>query len=86
VSAKVAVFCDGDFWHGRDWDSRRARLATGSNSAYWLAKIARNMERDRQADLELQSRGFTVLRFWETDLKRDVSSAVNAILAVLDKA
>ncbi len=44
--ARVAVFCDGDFWHGRDWTERREKLQAGANGAYWIAKIESNMRRD----------------------------------------
>lgn len=46
--ARVVVICDGDFWHGRDWESRRAKLSTGWNASYWIAKIASNIEQDRR--------------------------------------
>jgi DNA mismatch endonuclease Vsr len=45
-SARIAVFCDGDFWHGRDWERLKEELARRHNSTYWLAKISRNRERD----------------------------------------
>src|SRR6266446_6323651 len=44
LRARIAVFCDGDFWHGRDWESRRQKLGRGTNSAYWLAKIQANID------------------------------------------
>jgi DNA mismatch endonuclease (patch repair protein) len=45
---RLAVFVDGDFWHGRDWEARRRKLAAGHNASYWLAKIGYNRERDRR--------------------------------------
>ena len=45
---KLAVFCDGDFWHRHDWNSRKAKLAQGANSGYWIQKIERNMQRGRR--------------------------------------
>jgi DNA mismatch endonuclease, patch repair protein len=50
VSARVVVFCDGDFWHGRNWEERVAKLVGGANASYWIAKISSNMERDRGHD------------------------------------
>ena len=70
-SARVAVFCDGDFWHGRDWEKRIAKLEQGTNADYWIAKISRNMERDRAYTLRLTDEGWKVLRFWERDILRD---------------
>ena len=69
--ARVAVFCDGDFWHGRDWPMRRARLEQGANAAYWLAKIGRNIERDLRNTALLEQTGWHVIRLWETDIRRE---------------
>ena len=65
---RVAVFCDGDFWHGRHWTKNKARLAAGPNAAYWVAKIARNRERDKICQRQLRQTGWCVLRFWESDI------------------
>lgn len=81
--ARIAVFCDGDFWHGRDWESRRQKLSRGTNSEYWLAKIQRNMERDRQNTQRLQEMGWTVLRFWESQIRSDVAEVARAVLGTL---
>lgn len=67
-SARLAVFCDGDFWHGRNWARRSKRLASGANAGYWLRKIERNMERDLERQQTLEAMGWAVLRFWETDI------------------
>jgi DNA mismatch endonuclease (patch repair protein) len=73
--AKVAVFCDGDFWHGRDWLARSAKLSQGTNARYWLAKIEANMERDARNTALLQQAGWQVVRLWELDIKRDPRGA-----------
>lgn len=67
---RVAVFCDGDFWHGRDLVRRLNRLAAGHNAAYWTAKICANVERDARNTKALEKLGWTVLRFWEGDIVR----------------
>ena len=65
---KVAVFVDGDFWHGRPWfESGRAPKA---NRAAWLRKFGRNRRRDRRADSELLRMGWLPLRFWGSDVDR----------------
>src|SRR6266487_2252622 len=66
--ARVAVFCDGDFWHGKNWAGRRKRLERGANPQYWLAKIRGNMKRDRTHTRGLEELGWTVLRFWESQI------------------
>src|SRR6201991_1052779 len=63
-SARLVVFCDGDFWHGRRWKQRRDRLDRGANAPYWTAKIAANMERDRRNNHTLRATGWTVIRLW----------------------
>lgn len=86
IRARVAVFVDGDFWHGRDWESRRQKLQAGSNPDYWIAKIQRNMERDRETTSRLQGLGWTVLRFWESEIQAVPHEAVKKIGAALTSA
>lgn len=81
--ARLAIFCDGDFWHGRDWESRRQKLSRGTNSDYWLAKIQRNIERDRQNTLQLKEMGWTVLRMWESEIRADLPGLVRRVIDVL---
>ena len=71
LGARVVVFCDGDFWHGRDLNARLAKLAAGHNASYWVAKIRANVERDRRHDAALTADGWKVLRFWERDIVAD---------------
>lgn len=73
---RLVVFCDGDFWHGRNLEARLAKLEGGHNAAYWVKKISRNVERDRAHDAELRAKGWRVLRLWEGDVMRDVQIAV----------
>ena len=73
-SAKVVVFCDGDFWHGRNWQSRKKKLRSGSNPVYWIRKIESNKARDRRRNQELSELGWSVIRVWETDIVKDTKS------------
>jgi DNA mismatch endonuclease (patch repair protein) len=77
--ARVLVFCDGDFWHGRNWSRLKAQLRLRHNSAYWVAKISRNRERDKQLNCLLEQQGWQVLRVWETDIKTDPASIALSI-------
>lgn len=77
---RVAVFCDGDFWHGRNWRERRQRLSEGSNPSYWTQKIAANMRRDQRQTAELQANGWLVLRLWETDIRSDTTRAATVVV------
>ena len=81
--AQFAVFCDGDFWHGRNWRVLRRNLARGTNAAYWCAKISRNIKRDKEITSLLKNSGWRVLRVWESDTKknpREVATEVRKIL------
>jgi DNA mismatch endonuclease, patch repair protein len=81
---RVVVFCDGDFWHGRKWESRKRRLQRGSNSDYWIAKIEANRRRDRRQRDLLKRAGWLVLRVWETDVFKDPSRLVLKIVRSLE--
>jgi DNA mismatch endonuclease, patch repair protein len=75
---KIAVFVDGAFWHGHP-----SRYKPGRSGPDWDAKIQRNMERDREVESLLRDRGWTVLRFWDFELRKDPEPAVTAIRAAL---
>jgi len=83
--ARLAVFCDGDFWHGNNWPERKRKLEGGHNAAYWIAKIERNVERDRENDARLAATGWRVLRFWESEIRADPARVAARVVAVLDQ-
>jgi len=83
VSKRIAIFCDGNFWHGKDWKDRKQKLSKGANASYWILKIEANMSRDKRVNRELQSRGWKVLRYWESDIINNVESIVSLIEATL---
>lgn len=78
---KVAVFVDGDFWHGRNWPERRKRLQR--NRDYWIRKIEGNIARDRRVDTALANRGWSVVRLWSEDVRRDIESCVTAVITTV---
>ena len=75
----LAIFCDGDFWHGRDWKRQSEQLSKGSNPDYWTQKVLANRERDIRNNSTLLALGWTVLRFWETDIRRSPEATVDVI-------
>jgi len=79
---KVAVFIDGEFWHGYNWEEKRQTIKR--NRAYWIPKIERNMERDRENTLKLQEKGWLVLRFWEQRLKKEFNVCLALITEAID--
>ena len=80
---KIAIFCDGEFFHGKDWEALRKRLEKSDNSSFWISKISRNMERDDDIDKRLLFEGWTVIRFWGKDIKRNTDECVKAIEEII---
>ena len=66
ANRKIAVFCDSEFWHGYDWENRKADFK--SNRDFWIPKIERNMERDKEVTAALEADGWIVLRYWGKDI------------------
>lgn len=79
---KIAIFCDSDYWHGYDWENRNQRIK--SNRDYWVPKIERNMERDREVTATLQDEGWLVLRFWEWQIRKQLDECVEAVLQSIE--
>lgn len=83
---KVVIFCDGDFWHGHNWALRGlSSLDEELNgySGFWKEKILRNIQRDSEISKDLTSMGWTVIRIWESDIKKDVNKCVELIKDVM---
>lgn len=76
---RVVIFCDGDFWHGRNWRTLKKKLETGNNAAYWIAKISTNMKRDKRNTILLEELGWRVIRVWEKDIKQNLSEIASRI-------
>lgn len=76
---KIAIFCDSEFFHGKDWEILKPRLEKGKNPDYWVAKISRNMERDKETDQQLRFMGWTVIHFWGKDILKDVDACITVI-------
>ena len=81
--AKIAIFCDGDFWHGHNWAVRgMASLEEELNSysEFWRSKILSNIERDSKNTLALTEAGWIVIRLWESDIRKDLTSCITTII------
>ena len=83
IGKKVAVFCDSEFWHGYDWDNRKNDFK--SNQDFWIPKIERNMERDKEVNAILESEGWTIIRFWGKEIKKDVKACADIVEEALGK-
>jgi DNA mismatch endonuclease vsr len=74
---KVAVFCDSEFWHGYDWKNKNKEIKT--RREFWIPKIERNMERDREVTEYLEADGWTVIRFWGKQIKQNPISCADIV-------
>ena len=74
---KIAIFCDGEFWHGKNWETKKNTIK--SNREYWLPKIERNIMRDNKNDKKLENMGWTVFRFWGNEINKNLAGCVNEI-------
>ena len=74
---KIAIFCDGDFWHGYNWEQSQNEIK--SRRDFWLPKIERNMQRDAEVTARLQEQGWTVLRFWGHEIKKELNISIKII-------
>lgn len=76
---KIAIFCDSEFFHGKDWEVLKPRLEKSNNSQYWISKISRNRERDDEINKRLLFEGWTVIRFWGNDIQKNVDECVRVV-------
>lgn len=74
---KFAIFVDGEFWHGRDWETKKDKIKT--NVEFWHKKIERNIERDKEVNKKLQEEGWTVLRFWDSEVTKQLDRCIEEI-------
>ena len=77
IGKKIAVFCDSEFWHGYNWEERKKDFK--SHQEFWIPKIERNMERDAEVTAKLESEGWTVIRFWGNEIKKDTAQCADII-------
>lgn len=81
---KIAIFVDGEYFHGKDWSiGQRDKVASGTNSQYWLSKIERNIQHDREIDAALNGLGWNILRFWSRDVLKNTDDCVVAVEAAI---
>ncbi len=74
---KIAIFVDSEFFHGKDWENQKNRFK--SNQEFWQKKIERNMQRDIEVNSYLMEHGWTVIRFWSTEIKNNLEDCIAKI-------
>lgn len=81
IGKKIAVFCDSEFFYGFDWEIRSKEIK--SNREFWIPKIEKNIQRDKDVTDKLKKDGWIVLRFWGNEIKNDVSGCADKIESVI---
>ena len=76
---RIAIFCDSEFWHGKDWEVLKPRLLKSKNPEYWVRKIERNRERDGEVEKKLLFMDWTVIRFWGREILKDTDQCIRVI-------
>ena len=80
---KIAIFCDSEFWHGFEWEIKKAKITV--NKQYWVDKIERNMARDLEINQKLSQDGWIVLRFWGKYIKKNPETCVQTVINTINK-
>ncbi|WP_396591121.1 very short patch repair endonuclease [Allomuricauda sp. R78024] len=80
---KTIIFIDGEFWHGYNWQERKDKIKT--NREFWIPKIERNIQRDKEVNAALENLGYTIFRFWETDIKKNLDTCLQKVITSLRK-
>ncbi len=81
-SKRFVVFIDGEFWHGFKWEEKKPKIK--ANRGFWIPKIERNMQRDRENDRQLMKMGYKVFRFWEYEIKKETGECLKQVLEYLE--
>lgn len=76
---RIAIFCDSEFFHGKDWNVLREKVGKGNNGRYWIKKIQENIKRDEDVDKKLSLMGWTVIHFWGKDILKNTDECIKVI-------
>lgn len=84
IGKKIAIFCDSEFWHGYDWENKKKEFK--SRQDFWIPKIERNLQRDKEVTEGLKKDGWKVIRFWGKEIKNDVARCADIIEKALGES
>lgn len=76
---RIAIFCDSEFFHGKDWEVLKPRIESGKNPEYWVSKIQKNMERDQEKDKQLLFQDWIVIHFWGKEILKNTDECIRVI-------
>lgn len=77
----IAIFIDGEFWHGYDWENKKQKLKR--NREYWVEKIEENIARDKRVDQELRGMNWTPIHFWTKEVEKNLDGCVSTIAELI---
>lgn len=77
VGKKIAVFCDSEFWHGYDWENKKHEIKT--RQEFWIPKIERTIERDKEVTQALEEQGWLVMRFWGKEIQKNCAACADKV-------
>lgn len=80
---KIAIFCDSEFWHGKDWDSNKNCFKT--NIEFWNRKIECNINRDGIVNSRLLNEGWIIIRFWGREITFNTTECVKKVTDEIEK-
>ncbi len=80
---KVAIFIDGEFWHGYNWEEKKKKIK--ANRDYWIPKIERNIARDKKHNRQLRKQGWSVLRFWGSGVKKNPEKCLRKVMRAIER-
>lgn len=83
TKCKVAIFCDSEFFHGKEWEVLRTKVEKGNNGTYWVKKIQENINRDNEVDKKLNCLGWTVIHFWGKDILKNIDDCIKVVEEVI---
>lgn len=83
IDKKIAVFVDGEFWHGFRWKQKKKKIK--DNRDYWIPKIERTIVRDRRNNRQLKKAGWQVIRFWEHQITKSLLKCTKKIKRLMKK-
>lgn len=79
IKYKIAIFCDSEFFHGKNWEVLKPQLEKGKNADFWIEKISKNQQHDDDINKQLQFLGWTVIRFWGKDIMKKTDECIQVI-------
>ena len=79
---KIAIFCDSEFFHGKDWDSHKNDFK--NNKEFWINKIEKNIKRDEEVNAFLQNNGWSVIRFWGKEIYKNMPTCIETIKYIFE--